>query len=396
LFSPQQEFEDSVIDKLHTESGMNFSNYELFTLTHELKKYTDEKEKRDEIYNSLKQKLKEIKESSQDSKTINPDALKISLFGDKIKYQKISQDPFLPKNHYFNLYLQAVKSEEHLDNFYRTSNSYMKHLIKITSHKLDILKKTMSDRKLSKLYEKRNFLNNYTRFEEDKSKILQELLQTKSLRLERHNILKTIATIREEEFKNYQKQAEFLKGYEAFLKKKGYDPYNLNETQIKDLNTYQLSKEYEQNVKNIFIEEKEAEWVRFLQKGDLTTYKSVKQLNKIKEEMAKDKKELTIARVTPSGYDLPPIPNDEFLSQVELDLQLEDLRQLVSKESIEEVLNKEKENEEKVELRKNRENYEVMLRKFHDRQVKKIRKPLIRDLREASRLIVSGKEKNYH
>lgn len=353
---------------MHQLSGKNFTEWELFLRTNELKTYKAEKEKRDAVYIHLKEKIKEIKESSKGDQQVDKiirERMKSYLFGNKFPVYKLEQDALLPQQHYIQLYIKATKSEVELDTLYKTTDSYMKYLISQTQQQIDILKEMMMNRKLNEKYEKKYFTRYYSNYS-DLEKKLEDDISVEEQK-ERHNLLQTLALKRNQIFNVNLKTAELMKCLEKYAMIQGYDINNLSEEQIKDLDGQQMKLETEELLQKYFAREYEETYISKLSVFELKK-REWKELEILKKKFAPDETELFQA--SPKGES--PIKYSHLLSQDELNIRdLYILRQLVTEVDIEKAKNLQEFKEAEKNLFKQREKYELMLRRYFDRQVRK-------------------------
>ena len=394
-FSPHKEKEDKDFNTIHSQSGKNFSKWELFTRMNEVKTLVKEKETRDEIYEIIKNKIKSLKESS--GKFLNQEEIKSALFGENLPLIKLQQDASIPPQHYFNLYIKAAQGEPELDRFYKKSNSFLKYQITEAKQQVELLRNKLENKKMAKTYERRNFYNYYDKFGEDYEKLKKDNKENLEIREELHNYKKAVAQSREAEFKELVKSAQFLKEVDIYTKKKGYDVFNLNSEQVNDLNKYRQTKIYEEQVKEYFLKEKEREYVDYLRRDEMT-HKLKKKIDKLNEELKPLKEGQKVFRPTYKGETIPTLNEQDYLSQAELNLDdLEAWKSIVDKSTVDQMLLKEKKTIDGKALWKKRETYESLLWRFHDRQVKKTNKPrlwAIKDAREELFALEKERENN--
>lgn len=353
----------------------------------ELQILIKEKETRDEIYKIIKNKIKSIKATS--GKLMTEEEIKIALFGENLSLMKLQQDATIPPQHYFNLYLKAAQGESELDRFYKKSDSYLKYSIKQVQEQIKIQRGIMEDKKLSKAYEKRNFTNYYENYKEDLEKINKFNEENIESIQQVHNYKKALAQSRQAQFKEIAAAAKFYKEVDIYIKKKGYDVYNLTQDQVNDLESYRNAKAFELKVKDYFIKEKENEYVDLLKRGEMT-HKLKKRFDKLNADLKSLKKEQKVFRPYVKGQLTSPIIEQEFLSQEELNLNDSQIwSTLVEKELVDEMLLNEKNKTGYEQLWKKREKYEEMLWRFHDRQVKKCNKPRLLEMKDAREELLS-------
>jgi hypothetical protein len=347
----------------------------------EVKTLVKEKETRDEIYQIIKNKIKSLKETS--GKLLNEEEIKSALFGENLPLIKLQQDASIPPQHYFNLYIKAAQGEAELDRFYKKSNSFLKYQITQAKEQIDLLRNRLDNKKMAKTYERRNFYTYYEKFGEDYEKLKKDNKENLEIREELHNYKKAVAQSREAEFKELVKSAKFLKEVDIYTKKKGYDVFNLSHEQVEDLNQYRQTKIYEEQVKEFFLKEKEREYVDLLRRGEIT-HKLKKKIDKINEDLKPLKTDQKVFRPTFNGETIPTLNEQDYLSQAELNLDdLEAWKSIVDKSTVDQMLLKEKQSIDAKALWKKRENYESLLWRFHDRQVKKTNKPRLWTLKDA-------------
>jgi hypothetical protein len=347
----------------------------------ELKVLLKEKETRDEVYKIIKNKIKSLKETS--GKLMTEEEIKIALFGDNLPLMKLQQDATIPPQHYFNLYLKAAQGEAELDRFYKKSDSYLKYSIKQAQEQMEIQRSIMEDRKLSKKYEKRNFTNYYDNYKEDLEKINKLNEENIETIEEVNNYKKALAQSREAQFKDMVQVARFFKEVDIYIKKKGYDVFKLTQEQVNDLESFRQAKAFELKVKDYFIKEKEKEYVDLLKRGEMT-HKLKKRFDKLTADVKSLKKEQKVFRPYVKGQLTSPIIEQDYLSQAELNLNdIETWRNIVEKETVDQMLLNEKNKTDYQQLWKKREKYEEMLWRFHDRQVKKCNKPKLFEMKDA-------------
>lgn len=353
----------------------------------ELKILIKEKETRDEIYKIIKNKIKSLKATS--GKLMTEEEIKIALFGENLSLMKLQQDASIPPQHYFNLYLKAAQGEAELDRFYKKSDSYLKYSIKQVQEQIEIQRRIMEDKKLSKTYEKRNFTNYYDNYKEDLEKI-NKFNEENIERIEEvHNYKKALAQSRQAQFKEIAAAAQFYKEVDIYIKKKGYDVYNLTQEEVNDLESYRNAKAFELKVKDYFIKEKENEYVDLLKRGEMT-HKLKKRFDKLNADLKSLKKEEKVFRPYVKGQLTSPIIEQEFLSQEELNLNdSQTWSTIVEKELVDQMLLNEKNKTGYEQLWKKREKYEEMLWRFHDRQVKKCNKPKLLEMKDAREELLS-------
>jgi hypothetical protein len=353
----------------------------------ELKILIKEKETRDEIYKIIKNKIKSLKATS--GKLMTEEEIKIALFGENLSLMKLQQDASIPPQHYFNLYLKAAQGEAELDRFYKKSDSYLKYSIKQVQEQIEIQRRIMEDKKLSKTYEKRNFTNYYDNYKEDLEKI-NKFNEENIERIEEvHNYKKALAQSRQTQFKEIAAAAQFYKEVDIYIKKKGYDVYNLTQEEVNDLESYRNAKAFELKVKDYFIKEKENEYVDLLKRGEMT-HKLKKRFDKLNADLKSLKKEEKVFRPYVKGQLTSPIIEQEFLSQEELNLNdSQTWSTIVEKELVDQMLLNEKNKTGYEQLWKKREKYEEMLWRFHDRQVKKCNKPRLFEMKDAREELLS-------
>jgi hypothetical protein len=347
----------------------------------ELKVLIKEKETRDEVYKIIKNKIKSLKETS--GKLMTEEEIKIALFGDNLPLMKLQQDATIPPQHYFNLYLKAAQGEAELDRFYKKSDSYLKYSIKQAQEQMEIQRSIMEDRKLSKKYEKRNFTNYYDNYKEDLAKINKLNEENIETIEEVNNYKKALAQSREAQFKDMVQVARFYKEVDIYIKKKGYDVFKLTQEQVNDLEAFRQAKAFELKVKDYFIKEKEKEYVDLLKRGEMT-HKLKKRFDKLTADVKSLKKEQKVFRPYVKGQLTSPIIEQDYLSQAELNLNdIETWRNIVEKETVDQMLLNEKNKTDYQQLWQKREKYEEMLWRFHDRQVKKCNKPKLFEMKDA-------------
>lgn len=219
---------------MKNKSGLNFSQWEYFIRTRELRLYTEEKEKRDRIYKKLKDKFTELKQTSPSD---YQKEMRRHLFGSEISIYKMRCDYLIPPQHFFQLYLKAARSENELDEFYNRSIIYFKDLIKRSKNQVVLLEEILRHPKKSQKYEKLNFSRYYSRLDEElfalkKENKSEEKLTEKDERknlLNRYSVIKAF-TNENEKSKNYIEKIIF-----ESLQEKGYDMANISTEQLNSI-----------------------------------------------------------------------------------------------------------------------------------------------------------------
>jgi len=91
--------------------------------------------------------------------------------------KKLQQDLSIPQQHYFNMYMQALKSEKEFDKNYEAFNSYLIKLISQTKNQINLMNEVSQKRTRARNYEVRNFSKYYINFNEKKKKLKNKIIR---------------------------------------------------------------------------------------------------------------------------------------------------------------------------------------------------------------------------
>ncbi len=233
-FSDKEEKEREDYLQVKSKSGLNFSFWEHFIRTRELKSYTDEKEKRDTIYKKLKEKIKELK---QISPVDYQKEMKRHIFGSEISLYKMRCDYLIPPQHHFQLYLKAARSENDLDEFYNRSMIYFNDIISRTKNQIRLLEDIMRQPKKYQKYEKLNFTRYYSRLDEELRALRNENKSEEKIkeREERKELLNKYGMMKAFALESEKSQNNLEKTLFGRLQENGNDMSNLTLDQLNDV-----------------------------------------------------------------------------------------------------------------------------------------------------------------
>lgn len=373
-----------------SQTNRSFGNWELFTRSNELRNYEIEREKRKKIYLELKNFHNNHR--SLESKIFKK-SLKETLFGNKINVKELLNDPRIPPLHEFNLYSKALHSEEELDKFFNFCDVKLKILIEKTKNDIDILKKKLDNPKKILDYEYRNQSIYLKDFEKIQNEVLSQQNEEKQKLEEMNNYKKTLVSERQNLQKNLEKTMKIYLAVDKFIKSKKYDVYNLTDEQSKEIQNYYSMTCYKEQVTDYFDRHKENEYAEALKKGFMNR-KIRSELEDLKKDFKKKLYEKSIYRPAIKGINRH-FQGMEYLTQEELDnFDIELWQKQIDKSRVERMFEEEKEKEQLNNLRKKREELEVMLSRFFDRAVKKKNKPRVRELDKAKNELQKLEEVN--
>jgi hypothetical protein len=297
----------------------------------------EEKERRDKIYKTLKDKFKELKETSP---VDYQKEMKKYLFGSEISLYKMRCDYLIPPQHYFQLYLKAARSEGQLDEFYNRQNIYFTEVIKRTKNQITLLEEILRHPKRSEKYEKLNFSRYYSKLNDDllqlrEEKTSEDITKEKE---ERKELLNRYGLMKALNFESEKSQHNFEKILFEKLQENGYDMSNLDMIDLvdamKSLNIQQRIEIMQNDEKNSYS----------TKKGNLDLNATIPYETNFENYLTRSEKKYL---------------NDDYLNNMN-DENVQTIYQ-----SFEQV--KSKYNEDKIRNKK----YFELLKKHNDRQVKK-------------------------
>jgi hypothetical protein len=190
----------------------------------QLETFIREKEKRTNIYRSIKNKLAFL-----DSRS----SIKNALFGN-VDVRDLNNDLSIPPQGDLSLYLKALRPAE-LDEHFERTDRYLTYQIHKTRKQISILEHIMAQPRFANRYERRIF-ETYFNPTDEIDKQIEDYLSKKSE--SKNNIRELLSFFKDRQEstnKLNETEAVILRELYTYINEKGYDIRNLTEEQRRDL-----------------------------------------------------------------------------------------------------------------------------------------------------------------
>jgi len=206
----------------------------------------------------------------------------------------------------------------------------------------------------------------------------------------RYEILQTLALKRKETLEKNIETAQMIQRIENYCRIKNYNIEALTEVQMQEIEDLRHNIDNQKTLDQYFQQENEAIYLDIMKRAEIKKRAEWNNIQELKKKFI-PKKVVKLYSPVPNGE--IGIEYQNLISQSEMrNRNLDDLEKLVTEEEIK-LMKSYKENlKNEEELQMNRSKYEVMLKRYHDPQVKKNRRTDLFKLNK-SKINLDRKEK---